>query len=170
MSTREKVLVGLMVAAVCLGTLILIGDYQKRSTTTAAPAAANTLTQMLTRLTAQFGNDAKLEEHRYVLSAARTPWQAGLFLTGADGLSAPDETVAPADMLPSNISLVYSGYIETSQRRVAIINGIEYIEGEMLDKTQIVVRRIDSKHVVLGASANKVFSVPLADDWESQAP
>jgi hypothetical protein len=40
----------------------------------------NTLTRMLTNLAAQFGNDTSLEENRYTLSMARTPWQDTLFM------------------------------------------------------------------------------------------
>ena len=49
-------------------------------------------------------------------------------------------------------------------------DGIEYVEGEMVDQSLLVIRHIDSKRVVLGASAHKVFSLPLADEWEPQAP
>jgi hypothetical protein len=73
-------------------------------------------------------------------------------------------------LLPSNVSLIYSGFIETPQRRVAIINGIEYIVGEMLDKSKFVVRHIDAQRVVLGITPHKVFSLPLADDWGAQTP
>ena len=101
------------------------------------------ITQLLTNLAAQFGNNTLLEQNQYVLSMARTPWQ-NIFLTGDDMMTQPTEALRSSDMLPSNVSLVYSGYIETPQRRVAIINGIEYIEGELLDKSQLVIRHIDA--------------------------
>ena len=169
MSTREKILVGLMIVAVCLGTLTLISGQQKQDVSPAGPDQANTLTKMLTNLATQFGNDTQLEDDRYILATARSPWQDRLFLQG-DLLAETTEASAMTDVRPANLSLVYSGYIETPQRRVAIINGIEYIEGELLDQTQLKIRHIDAKRVVLGATADKVFSVPLVDDWESATP
>ncbi|MGD9330347.1 MAG: hypothetical protein PVJ53_03490 [Desulfobacterales bacterium] len=170
MSRREKILVGLMVAAVCLGTLMLIGDRQKRAATIATPGQANTLTKMLTDLSAQIGSDSKREEHRYVLSTARVPWRETLFLSGADGASSPEVTGAAADDLPTNVSLVYSGYIETPQRRVAIINGIEYVVGDRLDKSAYTVQDIAPTQVVLAAPQQRMVSIPLVEGWELQTP
>jgi hypothetical protein len=168
MSTREKILVGLMIAAVCLGALMLFSDGQKPTALKTGADETNTLTRMLTNLAAQFGNDSSLEENRYALSMARTPWQDTLFLDDSSLLLSSTEDPGSRELLPSNVSLIYSGFIETPQRRVAIINGIEYIEGEILDKSKFVVRHIDATRVVLEVSANKVFSLPLADDWESK--
>jgi hypothetical protein len=169
LSTREKILVGLMLVAVCLGSLMLFSDGQKKQGPSAASDKPNSITHMLTNLATQFGSNTLLEQKQYVLSMARTPWQ-DIFLTGDAMMAQPVEALISADMLPSNVSLVYSGYIETPQRRVAIINGIEYLEGELLDKSQLVIRHIDSQRVVLGASAHKVFSVPLVDDGGAQTP
>jgi len=170
MSTREKILVGLMIVSVCLGLLLLLGDRQNDSVPLASSDEPDTLIGMLTNLTAQFGNDMALDSNRYALSMALTPWEDTMFLEGEDLLPPTVDIPTSADALPANISLIYSGYIETAQRRVAIINGIEYIEGEMVDQSQLVVRHIDPERVVLGASAQKVFSIPLADDWEEQTP
>jgi hypothetical protein len=158
-----------MLVAVCLGSLMLFSDGQKKQGPTAASDKPNSITAMLTNLAAQFGNNTVLEQNQYVLSMAKTPWQ-DIFLTGDDMMAQPAEALMSADMLPSNVSLVYSGYIETPQRRVAIINGIEYIVGELLDKSQLVIRHIDPQRVVLGATPHKVFSVPLVDDGGAQTP
>lgn len=101
---------------------------------------------------------------------ARTPWQDTLFLDDDSLLSSSVETLGPADMLPSNVSLVYSGYIETAQRRVAIINGIEYVEGDQLDKSVFTVRHITPSQVTVGSPQQQVFNVPLIDNWEVQTP
>jgi hypothetical protein len=170
MSTREKILVGLMIAAVCLGSLMLLSGGQKPKTTATASDEPNTLTRMLTNLAAQVGNNKSLEENRYTLSMARTPWQDTLFLDDDSLLSSSVETLGPADMLPSNVSLVYSGYIETAQRRVAIINGIEYVEGDQLDKSVFTVRQITPSQVTVGSPQQQVFNVPLIDNWETQTP
>lgn len=170
MSTREKILVGLMIAAVCLGSLMLFSGGQKPKTLIAASDETNSLTRMLTNLAAQFGSDKSLEVNRYTLSMARTPWQDTLFLDGDSLLSSSSETAGPTDVLPSNVSLVYTGYIETTQRRVAIINGIEYVEGDQLDKSVYTVRQITPDQVTVGSPQQQVFSVPLIDNWEAQTP
>lgn len=170
MSTREKILVGLMIAAVCLGSLMLFGGGPKPKTLTTAADEPNTLTRMLANVAAQFGNDKSMEVNRYTLSMARTPWQDTLFLDDNSLLLSTAETAGPADMLPSNVSLIYSGYIETAQRRVAIINGIEYVEGDQLDKSVYTVRQIRPDQVTVDSPQQRVFSVPLIDNWEAPTP
>ena len=169
MSTREKILVGLMLIALCLGSLMLFSDGPQEQGSSAASDKPNSITQMLTNMAAKFGNNKGREQNQYGLSMARAPWP-NIFLSGDEMMAQPTEALISADMLPSNMSLVYSGYIETPQRRVAIINGIEYIVGELLDKSQLVIRHIDPQRVVLGATPDKVFSVPLVDDGGAQTP
>ena len=169
MSTREKILVGLMLVAVCLGSLMLFSDGQKKKQPSASSDNPNSITLMLTNLAGQFGGNSLLEQHQHVLSMARSSWR-NIFLVGDAMVAQPAGALISADIPPSDGSLVYSGYIETPQRRVAIINGIEYIVGEQLDQSQLVIRHIDSHRVVLGASPHKVFSVPIADDGGAQTP
>jgi hypothetical protein len=68
------------------------------------------------------------------------------------------------------VSLVYSGYIETPQRRVAIINGIEYVAGDQLDQSVYTVRHIAPTQVVLASPQQQMIALPLADSWEVQTP
>jgi hypothetical protein len=170
MSTREKILVGLMILALCLGGLLLISDGQPKKTSRAAVGQPKPLTQMITRVTAQFGNPSSLEENRYTLSMAQSPWRKNLFAGGPGLLSAAAATSDAAAVLPANVSLIYSGYIETPQRRVAIINGIEYVVGDQLDQSAYKVQRITPTQVVLASPQERMVSVPLVDSWEAQAP
>ena len=170
MSTREKVLVGLMIAAVCLGGLLLITGGQKGKTSKAAVGHQKPLPQMLARVTAQFGSQSSLEENRYTLSMAQSPWRKDLFAEGPDLWSATAETSNATEGLPANVSLVYSGYIETPHRRVAIINGIEYVAGDQLDQSTYKVQHIAPTKVVLASPQQQMVSIPLVDSWEIQGP
>jgi len=169
MSTREKILVGLMIISVCLGGLLLISDGQKGKKSRPA-GQQKPLTQMITRMTAQFGSESSLEENRYALSMAQSPWRANLFAEGPDLLSTTAEASDAAGGLPANVSLVYSGYIETPQRRVAIINGIEYVVGDQLDESAYHVQHIAPTQVVLVSPQKRMVSIPLVDSWEVQTP
>ena len=170
MSTREKILVGLMIVALCLGGLLLISDGQQEKTSKAAVDQPKPLTQMITRVTAQFDTPSSLEENRYTLSMAQSPWRKNLFAESPGLLSATAATSDTAAVLPANVSLIYSGYIETPQRRVAIINGIEYVVGDQLDQSTYKVQHIAPTRVVLVSPQQRMVSIPLVDSWEIQAP
>jgi hypothetical protein len=44
---------------------------------------------------------------------------------------------------------VYSGYLEVNQRRLAVINGMEYVVGEQLESGGYIVKSIDPEKVIL---------------------
>lgn len=50
-------------------------------------------------------------------------------------------------MRPADFS--YTGYLDAGSRRLAIINGIEYMVGDQLDSGSLVVKSIDPEKVVL---------------------
>lgn len=170
MSTREKILVGLMIVAVCVGTLILLSDGPKETASDADSGGQPPLTQMLTRLTAQYGGGPSLESHRYALSMAQTPWQKDLFSKGSDLLPASAGTPDAADVLPANVALVYSGYIETPYRRVAIINGIEYVVGDQLDQSAYKIQHIEPTQVILTSPQQRTVSLSLVESWDVGKP
>ena len=171
MSTREKILVGLMIVAVCLGGWMLISDGQKeKQPSKTVSAGQQPLTQMLTRVTTQFGDESSLEENRYALSMAQSPWRKNLFAEGPDLLPASTEASEASEGLPANVSLVYSGFIETPKRRVAIINGIEYVVGDQLDQSVYKIQHIAPTQVVLASPQQRMISLPLVDSWEVKTP
>lgn len=170
MTRREKILVGLMAAAVGLGALVLMGDLRQAGTPDVGSSTPPPLTQMLTRATAQVDAGASMARNRYVLAAAQEPWREALFVTEDRLLSANEASNGAASPLPSNVALVYEGYIETPHRQVAIINGIEYVVGDQLDQTQYIVRRIASDRVVIETPQERTLAVPLADGWEAETP
>lgn len=169
MTLREKVLVGLMIAAVVLGAVSLMSGGPEGPASGGDGTPSRPLTQMLTKLTAQFDKGTGLESGRYALDLAQSPWEEALFL---DVGSLPSDGRAPdaPDALPANLSLVYSGYIETSLRRVAIINGIEYMIGDQLDQSSYRLYDITPQQVVIATPQQRTVAIPLAESWEVGPP
>jgi hypothetical protein len=170
MTLREKILVGLMMAAVLMGALILMRGGPDGRPSDVAVHGTQPLTQMLTRLAAQFDKGTSLESSRYTLALAQSPWQETLFLVD-DRLASPeDRPLNAAGELPANVALVYSGYIETSGRRVAIINEIEYVVGDQLDQSSYTLRQITPQQVVVSTPQQRMLAVPLSESWEVVSP
>ena len=170
MSLREKILVGLMIVAVVIGALSLMGDGTEPKGSGGLGRDRQPLTRMLTRLTAQFDQGTSLESSRYTLAMAQSPWEKTLFLDDDGMLAAVGRQPGTEAVLPANLSLVYSGYIETPRRRVAIINGIEYVVGDRLDQSSYTLRQITPQEVLIDAPQERMLAVPLAEGWEAQTP
>jgi len=99
----------------------------------------------------------------HILSRTSTDWAKDVFLTyrlPAQHKAESDQADAAAK--PFNLS--YSGYLETHNKRLAIINGREYEEGEELEEKGYVVRRILPARIMIGEKGKKKkFSVELEE-------
>ena len=170
MSMREKILVGLMIVAVAIGALSLMSDRSGPRPAGDSGNAPQPLTQMLTKLTARFEKGTSLENSRYTFAMAQSPWEGTLFLEDEGMLTAAGRTPGAAETLPANLSLIYSGYVETPRHRVAIINGIEYVVGDRLDQSSYTLRQITPQQVLIDAPQQQMLALPLVEGWEAQTP
>jgi type II secretory pathway component PulC len=65
---------------------------------------------------------------------------------------------------PPKINFVYSGYIALGQKKMAIINGIEYREGDPLEIEGYVLKSVNAAMVVIeNRKAGVMENVPLQD-------
>ena len=62
------------------------------------------------------------------------------------------------------IEFVYSGYLEVDRKRMAIINGMEYREGEGLDIKGYVLKSVSPSSVVIeNRGTGATINVPLQE-------
>lgn len=94
-----------------------------------------------------------LEVETYILTMAATEWPQELFVRDkalveyfTDTKEAGDQIKAAA--VPEG-SLIYSGYLETGDTKLAIIDGFEYEVGETLEVGGYIVRGISPDQVVI---------------------
>lgn len=102
----------------------------------------------------------------YILGKAATEWASKPFLPNGlpREVKVDKEPSAPLDRAPG---WHFSGYLETPTRRLAVINGLEYEEGEWLQDAGYKVTRILPTHVVIEALKTQIKSmVPLDEALE----
>ncbi len=121
------------------------------------------ISELYTKLTAQRPN--KIELH--ILELANSPWTKDPFLNPVEGLNAKKtSSVAKGnhESLPKAANWVYSGYLEVEGKRLAIINGLEYEEGERLFPLGYYLARVYRSHVTIAMVGKKVsFTLPLSE-------
>ena len=62
------------------------------------------------------------------------------------------------------IEFVYTGYLEVGRKRMAIINGMEYREGEALDIKGFVLKSVSPTKVVIeNRGIGATLNVPLQE-------
>jgi hypothetical protein len=171
MSTREKIVVGLMVLAVLWGgyTLLFTGSETREGGVVASNqqiedtrAFVQNTTQTVAQETSAPGNTP------YLLKRAAETWPRDPFLDRQTALTYEAEKMAQEEtkeVSAAELGLVYSGYLMAGDKSLAVINGLEYEEGEKLDREGgYIVKTISPIQVVIGreGSTSRII-VPLEE-------
>ena len=122
------------------------------------------LKTFVTNLTTGLGKDSSKNLGTLIFSRAEREWTQDPFLDSRAYKSWTQVKVTAKEAAAPKIEFVYSGYLEVDRKRMAIINGMEYREGEGLDAKGYVLKSVSPSSVVIenrgiGATVN----VPLLE-------
>ena len=166
--TREKVVIGVMGIAVLYAAFEFLMP-RKKDIGIDVKQKTEELNTFVTTLSAGMGKDTAKNLGSLIFARAEKEWARDPFLDEKSfkawarakevAKELPKETAAAP-----KIEFVYSGYVETNRKRMAIINGVEYQEGENLDIKGYVLKSASPSSVVIenrgiGATVN----VPLLE-------
>jgi hypothetical protein len=90
---------------------------------------------------------------KYIIEQAEKTWPQDPFLkTGALLTTEPFE--AKVEVTVDKVRLSYTGFIQTSDTQLAIVNGTEYEPGEQINEAGYYIKKILPNKVVLGIENN----------------
>lgn len=152
MGKREKILVALMAVAVVYGAVELFFLSGRTGTgrqpdTVGLQAVADMGRQVAVDIEAIQLSDLQ----RYVLTLASAGWRDDFFLVLPETADAGRVYHAPED---PQVPFEYSGYLEVGKKRMAIINGMEYREGDVLEGVGFSLISVTPGNVVVEAVQN----------------
>jgi hypothetical protein len=117
---------------------------------------------------AKLQKTAPSEAQLHSLEQAGRNWQKDPFIRSVAPLTAELKQSLPVAVpkkAPKPVekpNLHYSGYLQMGAKRMAIVNGMEYEEGEMLPASGYFIRSISPKSVVVGKiGESKSHVLPL---------
>ncbi len=164
LGTREKIIIGI-VGILILYAAVDILTPKKKTIEFDMKQKTEELKTFVTTLSTGIGKDAPNSIGVLVFSRAEKDWAGDPFLDDKSfrAWSQTRELVKDSVVAPK-IEFVYSGYLEIKGKRMAIINGMEYGEGEALDVKGYVLKSVSPTGVVIenrriGATVN----VPLLE-------
>ncbi|MDF1615449.1 hypothetical protein [Desulfurivibrio dismutans] len=166
-TTREKIIVGLMglVVLYFVYDFFLVTEPEAPAHTAAHDAALAMAVELQQELAV-----GKFEPPEAALQAMdelqQTAWSANLFVASDFVLldePAADrrEHVVMEELREAAGRLVYSGYLEMAGRRLAVLNGKEYMVGDTINGN-LSLQRIDPHYLELGWGGH-VVQIPLVD-------
>jgi hypothetical protein len=168
MTTREKILITLMIAAIGYGAFELLSATLFRDPAPETPASRVQDQSRLPGEVARVMEDGGLDPVRaYIFEVASMDWGRNFFYQWP-----PETEVTPQDpWMEEDIEpLTYSGYIEMGQRRLAIINNMEYQEGDMLARTGFRIMSISPGEVIIESVRGiRQTSIPYVEETHETA-
>ncbi len=116
-------------------------------------------------------NDEYHEKELSIIEQADKDWAGNPFLEIKDAIK-EIKKIKKTEPLNRKTNLAYSGFITTGNRRLAIINGREYEEGEILaeetlSKKGYCLKEISNYRVVIGVKEGIDIILPLASTYRS---
>jgi hypothetical protein len=156
---RETIILGVMVVAILYAAFDYLSLRRKHSTSGASQMTSDQHSADLNKFVAALNASVAKDSAgmiTLVLSRAERPWQKDPFL-GSRTFKAWTQSKAPVKAAASGLpksEFTYSGYLEAGKKRMAIINGMEYREGEALEKKEFVLKSFTPERAVIENRGN----------------
>ncbi|MFC1488429.1 hypothetical protein ACFL6B_01135 [Thermodesulfobacteriota bacterium] len=166
MTTRERVILILMLLTIAGGSYIYFFTSPSETDVISPEKEAETLNKFMADLARTLKESKLSENDTYLLSRAETGWpkdpllQPGLIVKSEVTVEKKDE------VFDEKINFTYSGYLDVGNRRLAIIDGMEYEAGEALEDGKYYIKEISPVQVVIGATKGNreiIFHLEEAD-------
>jgi len=159
LGTRQKIILGVMAIVILYAAVDFLIPPRKNPAIDPKQKQEE-LNAFVTTLTATLGKDASKNLGPLIFSRAEREWPRDPFLDERSHRSwvhaktavkekAKDVIAAP------EIEFTYTGYLEVGGKRMAIVNGNEYNEGETLDVEGYVLTNVSPAGVVIVNQATK---------------
>jgi len=162
----------MMCATVAWGSYMFFfsSDSDSESSVTVSKdteSGAAKLNEFVTKLVRKLREKQPTDTDLYIIERAQIKWLKDPFLFSEEHLTAT--MVQDTAMGKAGATLIvgeyqYSGYLESDDKRLCIINNIEYEEGESLENKRHYVKKIYSNRVIIGlVDTAAITTVPLIE-------
>ena len=99
------------------------------------------------------------KKQAYMLEKAETPWRQDPLVKFQPKMS--EEEKAARQPLVLKTKFMYTGFLQMGDKRLAIINDLEYEVGDKLEPGGLILRGIHPNHVVVGSAVHRNKKVIL---------
>lgn len=160
---RQMIILGVMVLAILYGAYELLSSKKKAPPVDPARKTAD-LQSFVTDLSARTGAD---KTTALIFSRAEAEWLHDPFLDSKLSLAWARSKAAAASQSAAGakkIEFVYSGYLSSGKKSMAVINGMEYKEGEPLDVAGFFLRSASPARVVIeNRGLGTTLNIPMQE-------
>ena len=163
MTTREKIIVCLMVLAVVYGvyTLFFAEPREQVVFKSGGDKELEALNKFVNKV-AERSTKSLSKEKAYILQKAQVDWKQDPLIQLLPKDTEKEEQGPP---LVLDSKILYTGFLQMGDKRLAIISGIEYEIGDRLEPDGLIIQNIQPNHVVIASpdKKNKKVILPMEE-------
>jgi hypothetical protein len=153
MANREKIILLVMIIVAAYGGYTYFSNSGTRTIIDNSKQNLSELKKFVIGAATSLSNEYISATDRYIIDQAEKVWPQDPFLQAGTRLtSEPFE--ARAEVTVQTVQISYTGFLQTSDALIAIVNGTEYETGDQLNETGYYVKRILPTKIVLGIENN----------------
>lgn len=162
MSKREQIILGFVVLAVLYAGYNYLGTSEKRPQIKTEEELTD-LKNLMADVTKQVNKAVLSDTETFLIKRAEVNWKRDPFLSPGVPVKFTSGS-EPSGLSDQGLDFTYSGYLETGDKKLAIINNMEYEAGEMLAEGGFIVRSISTNRVEIGVIGGKnTIILPLEE-------
>lgn len=161
MAKREKIILLVMIIVIAFGGYTYFFSSKTKTIIDDSNQNLSDLKNFVIGAATNLSNETITAADRYIIDQAEKVWPQDPFLkTGSLLTSEPFK--ASAEVTVQTVQISYTGFLQTSDALIAIVNGTEYETGDQLNESGYYVKKILPSKIVLGIENNPdTITLPL---------
>jgi hypothetical protein len=162
MSKREKIIVFFAALSLVYGFYIFYIEAPSKKGAMGKSSKLESLNTFISHV-AELTKESLSEIDSYIVEKAPKQWNKDPLL-GSDSEFHFKAENTEADLSDLKVNIKYAGYLKMGAKNLAILNGLEYEEGEELEKGGFIVRKIyPEKVIIIIKGKQKEIVIPLEE-------
>jgi hypothetical protein len=156
LNKRQIIIIILTAIAALYGIYEFMSGGLSPKTATTQKSDSSVKDGLMSNLTGDLMKDTLSGVDVYIISKAEADWQRNPFWektsyrdwANKDNVKTGEEVAAA--------KIIYSGYVDSGKKKMAVINGLEYSEGDKLEISGYVLKKITAAKIVLSNKSEKI--------------
>ena len=173
LTTRQIVILAVMLLAVLYAAYDFLSKGRKSAAVVDSGKKVEELGVLVKDITTILTKDTPSPAAAHMIGQAEAPWPRDPFYEKIEAreVSVTREMAQETALAAVKGKILYTGYLDTGRKKIAIINGNEYVSGDAIDVEGYVLKSIDPTRITLyNKATNLTIEIPLQDEWTGGKP
>ena len=173
LTTRQIVILAVMLLAALYAGYDFLSKGRKGATAVDTGKKVEELGVLVKDITTILTKDAPSRAAAHMVKQAEAAWPRDPFYEKIEAreVSVTREMAQASALAAVKGKILYTGYLDTGRKKIAIINGNDYVSGDVLDVDGYVLKSIDPTRITLyNKTTNLMIEISLQDEWTGGKP